>query len=135
MGTTQFDIIGRQIEAAARNAAAGTVGRLRRDTSLVNQASRLTGRAIRAGEEAVGRRTRRTGGRRYSPPAGDTVETPPRSQPPAADGYVRRSPVQPVHQAADYRRRLVLRGVGAAALIAVACVAVSLLLQLGIFGR
>lgn len=135
MGTTQFDIIGRQIEAAARNAAAGAVGRLRRDTSLVNQASRLTGRTIRAGEEALRNKTRGSGGRRYSAPNGNTVETPPRPQYAAEDGYMRRSPVQPVHQAADYRRRLVLKGVGVVALIAVACAAVSLLLQLGIFGR
>ena len=49
---TQFDIIRQQAESAARNAAAGAVGRLRRDTSLVNQASQLTGRAIRKGEAA-----------------------------------------------------------------------------------
>lgn len=135
MGTTQFDIIGRQIEAAARNAAAGAVGRLRRDTSLVNQASRLTGRTIRAGEEVLRSKARRTGGRRYSAPNGNTVETQPRPQSAAEDGYMRRSPVQPVHQAADYCRRLVMRGVGIVVLIAVACAAVSLLLQLGIFGR
>lgn len=135
MGTTQFDIIGRQIEAAARNAAAGAVGCLRRDTSLVNQASRLTGRTIRTGEEVLRNKTRGSGGRWYSAPNGNTVETPPRPQYAAEDGYMRRSPVQPVHQAADYRRRLVLKGVGVVALIAVACAAVSLLLQLGIFGR
>ena len=135
MGTTQFDIIGRQIEAAARNAAAGAVGRLRRDTSLVNQASQLTGGTNGGGEGVLRNKTRGSGGRRYSAPNGNTVETPPRPLYAALDGYMRRSPVQPAHQAADYRRRLVLKGVGVVALIAVACAAVSLLLQLGIFGR
>ena len=75
---TQFDIIRQQAESAARNAAAGAVGR---------------------------------------------------------DGYVRRSPVQPVHQAADYRFRQALRAVQVIALIAVVCVGLSLLSQLGVFGR
>ena len=48
----QFDIIRQQAESAARNAAAGAVGRLRRDTSLVNQASQLTRRAVRKGGAA-----------------------------------------------------------------------------------
>ena len=129
---TQFDIIRRQAESAVRNAAAGAVGRLRRDTSLVNQASQLTGRAIRKGEAAW--KKRGAAGRRRSA-CGPTVEEAARPTRPGQDGYVRRSPVQPVHQAADYRRRLVLKGVGVVALIAVACAAVSLLLQLGIFGR
>ena len=47
---TQFDIIRRQAEAAARNAAARAEGTLRRDTSLVNQASRWAGRAMTEGE-------------------------------------------------------------------------------------
>ena len=81
---TQFDIIRQQAESAARNAAAGAVGR------------------------------------------------PPR---PGRDGYVRRSPVQPVHQAADYRFRQALRAVQVIVLIAVVCVGLSLLSQLGVFGR
>ena len=118
---TQFDIIRQQAESAARNAAAGAVGRLRRDTSLVNQASRLTGKAIREGEAAVkraaGRDRRRTAGEPRATAAADRPR--PRQ---AADGYVRRSPVQPVHQAADYRFRQALRAVQVIALIAVVCV-------------
>ena len=49
MGITQFDIIRQQAEAAAKNAASRASASLRRDTSLVNQASRLTGKAIREG--------------------------------------------------------------------------------------
>ena len=62
---TQFDIIRQQAESAARNAAAGAVGRLRRDTSLVIQASQLSGRAIRKGEAA---RAPPRGWRRPAPP-------------------------------------------------------------------
>ena len=55
MGITQFDIIRQQAEAAAKNAVSRASASLRRDTSLVNQASRLTGKAIREGEAAVKR--------------------------------------------------------------------------------
>ena len=129
---TQFDIIRQQAESAARNAAAGAVGRLRRDTSLVNQASQLTGRAIRKGEAAW--KKRGAAGRRRSA-CGPTVEEAARPTRPGQDGYVRRSPVQPVHQAADYRLRQVLRVVQVIVLIAVVCVGLSLLSQLGVFGR
>ena len=132
MGTTQFDIITDQVQAAAHNAAAGAASRLRRDTSLVNQAHRFTGRAFQAGEEALRRGVRWAGGQGV--PNDGFVETPSQPQQPAADGYVRRSPVQPVYRAKNYYRRL-LRAAGLVALAAVACVAVYLLLQLGIFGR
>ena len=134
MGTTQFDIIRDQVQAAARNAAAGAASRLRRETSLVNQAHRFTGRAFQAGEEALRRGVRWAGGRQGGSNDG-FVETPSQPQQPAADGYVRRSPVQPVHQAADYRFRQALRAVQVIALIAVVCVGLSLLSQLGVFGR
>ena len=51
----------------------------------------------------------------------------------AKDGYVRRSPVQPIHEAADYRSRLLRRGVGAVLLLAAVCAGVILLFRLGIF--
>ena len=134
MGITQFDIIRQQAEAAAKNAVSRASASLRRDTSLVNQASRLTGKAIREGEAAVkraaGRDRRRTAGEPLATAAADRPR--PRQ---AADGYVRRSPVQPVHQAADYRFRQALRAVQVIALIAVVCVGLSLLSQLGVFGR
>ena len=133
MGTTQFDIITDQVQAAAHNGAAGAASRLRRDTSLVNQAHRFTGRAFQAGEEALRRGVRWAGGQ--GAPIDGFVETPSQPQQPAADGYVRRSPVEPVYRAKNYYRRLLLRAAGLVALAAVACVAVYLLLQLGIFGR
>lgn len=130
---TQFDIIRQQVESAARNAASGAAGRLRRDTSLVNQASRLTGRAIREGEAAL--KQGRGGKRRRRPAPGETVEGVPRPARAARDGYVRRSPVQPVFQAADYRRRQALRVVGVILLAVLICAGLSLLNQLGVFGR
>ena len=130
---TQLDIIQQQAQAAARNAAAGAAGRLRRDTSLVNQASRLTGKAIRQGEDAW--RQGRESARRRRPVSGGTVEERPRPVRASGDGYVRRSPVQPVFQAAGYRRGQVLRGLGIALAVVLVCVGLSLLNQLGVFGR
>lgn len=132
MATTQLDIIRQQAEAAARNAVSRATGELRRDTSLVSQASRMTGKAFQAGEEALRGQMGRA--RRHRAAPGETVAAPPPPPRPAADGYVRRSPVQPVHEAANYRRGLVLRGVGAVVAIAAVCAAVWLLLRLNVFG-
>lgn len=132
MATTQLDIIRQQAEAAARNAVSRATGELRRDTSLVSQASRMTGKAFQAGEVALRGQMGRA--RRHHVAPGETVAAPPPPPRPAADGYVRRSPVQPVHEAANYRRGLVLRGVGAVVAIAAVCAAVWLLLRLNVFG-
>lgn len=132
MATTQLDIIRQQAEAAARNAVSRATGELRRDTSLVSQASRMTGKAFQAGEEAL--RSQMGRSRRYGAVPGETVATPPPPPCPAADGYVRRSPVQPVHEAVNYRRGLILRGVGAAVAVVAVCTAVWLLLRLNVFG-
>ena len=76
MGTTQLDMIRRQAEAAVRSKASGAAARLRREASLVNQASRLTGKALRDGEEAL--RSRRGRARRSArAAAGATVATAP----------------------------------------------------------
>ena len=130
---TQFDIIRNQAEAAARNAVARVRGGLRRDASLVNQASRWAGRTLTRGEAAV--RARASEGRRRSSAARETKTTQAPPVRPTADGYVRRSPVQPLHVAADYRRRLVTRAVTAAVLLAVVGLGIYLLSMLGIFTR
>ena len=130
---TQFDIIRNQAEAAARNAAARVRGGLRRDTSLVNQASRWAGRTLTRGEAAV--RSRAGEGRRRSSAARETTATQAHPVRPAPDGYVRRSPVQPLHVAVDYRRRLVARAVTAAVVLAAVGVGIYLLSMLGIFTR
>ena len=130
---TQFDIIRRQAEAAARNAAARAQGNLRRDASLVNQASRWAGRTMTEGEAAL---RRRAGGMRpggMSPGASAAVRT--RPVRPAPDGYVRRTPVQPLHVAEDCRRRQFLRVVTAVVVVAVVAAGIYFLNQLGLFGR
>ena len=52
-----------------------------------------------------------------------------------ADGYTRRCPVQTLREPPDYRRRLVRRIVGAAALLAAALIGLEMLVRLGFFGR
>lgn len=134
MTPTQLDLIRRQSEAAAQNALRRAAGQARRETSLVGQASRLAGGAARAGEEALTRRFRgRASPGRNS--GGDVVETQPLPVTPAPDGYVRRSPVQPVYEAADYRRKLALRAVGVCVLILAAGAGLYFLSRLGLLGR
>lgn len=130
---TQFDIIQNQAEAAARNAAARVQGQFRRDASLVNQASRWAGRTLTDGECQV----RKAAGKRRSryTPSGETQPQPPRPTPPAPDGYVRRSPVQPLHVAADYRKQQARRAAALVVVIAALCVGIYLLNQLGVFSR
>lgn len=130
---TQSDILHHQAEAAARNAAARAEGALRRDASLVNQASRWAGRAMTEGQASL--RSRAGEKRRGSPPPQKTETAQPQPVRPAPDGYVRRSPVQPLHVAEGYRKRQALRAVAVAAVIVAACVGIYLLNQLGIFGR
>lgn len=134
MAPTQFDIIRRQGEAAAKNQAERAAAGLRRETSLVGMASRLTGKAFVEGEQALrgGLFRRRSSPR---PMAGDVVPTEAQPVRPAPDGYIRRSPVQPVYEAADYRRRLLWRAVGVVVVIAAALVGVYFLGRLGLLGR
>lgn len=134
MAPTQFDVVRRQGEAAVRNELHRAAGEARRQTSLVGQASRLAGRTARAGEAALGERLSRGASARWER-SRTVVETDPPPVIPAADGYVRRSPVQPIHEAADYRRKLVLRAVGALTLILAACAGVYFLSRLGLLGR
>ncbi len=130
MPTSQWDMIGRQSAAAARNAAAGAAARARRETSLVGQASRLSAEAMQRGEDAV-KRASGTSSRHSSRPQ-EPVVSDPVSVSPAPDGYVRRSPVQPIYEAADYRRRIIRRIVNGVVVVIVALVLVWLLLRSGI---
>lgn len=134
MAPTQFDVIRRQSEAAIHNEINRHVGLLRRDTSLVNQAMRLLGGAAREDERTVcgERRGKVVSGRG---PGISVVATEPAPVRPASDGYVRRSPVQPLYEAAGYRRALVLRAVGTVALILAAGAGIYFLMQAGLFGR
>ncbi|MCD7888279.1 MAG: hypothetical protein LUG44_11860 [Clostridiales bacterium] len=130
MPIRQWDMIGRQSAAAAHNAAAGTVARVRRETSLVGQASRLSAEAMQQGQDAV-KRASGASARRGSRPQ-EPVVSDPVSVHPAPDGYVRRSPVQPICESADYRRQIVRRIVNGVVVVIVALVLVWLLLRSGI---
>ena len=130
---TQFDILRRQAEAAGRSAVDRAQSGLRRDTSLVNQASRWAGRTMTEGEAALRRRA--GGGRRRSAPPGEHTAERPRPVRPAPDGYVRRSPVQPLRVAEGYRRRQAQRAAAAVALIVAAGLCIYFLNRLGVFGR
>ena len=100
--------------------------------SLVSQARQLAGRTVReAGRLDAGGMAARPGS--LSGPAGAVVPTPAPPVRPAPDGYVRRSPVQPLYRSSDYYRRLVLRAVGTAVLLAAACAGIYLLLHLKLF--
>jgi|GEM_PF-2369696 len=129
MGVSQLDIIRNQAEAAARNAAAGAQSHLRRDTSLVNEASRLAGKAVRKGEDAW--KNRKPGGVwQQQPPPSSAAQY--GGTQTAEDGYVRRSPVQPVREAENYRRTLVWRGVRIVLLIFAALLVLELLKKAGL---
>lgn len=131
MGTTQLDLIGSQMEAAAHNAAAGTAGRLRQETSLVNKACRLAGKSLTEGEKAWKNR--------HDAVPRETIRPTRQTEAPeswtAEDGYVRRSPIQPIREAADYRKRLILRVIGIAVLVVVAWLALEWVGRLGLLGR
>ncbi len=131
MAISQWDLIRRQSEAAARNAASGTAARVRRDASLVNQASQLSVKAMQRGENAV-RQAGKNAGRRACQPAGEPVVGDQPEIRPAPDGYMRRSPVQPIYESADYRQRIVRRIVSAVIAVAVMMALVWLLLRSGI---
>ena len=135
MGLTQLDIIRKQIESAAKNRAAGEAAKLRRKTSLIGEISRLTGRANRALDDAVQQGAQWRAGRRPDiledddgTDAGDSPAQPHI----CADGYVRRSPVQPLYTPPDYRRRIIRRAAGIAALAAAALVIVWLLVHFSV---
>ena len=65
-------------------------------------------------------------------PTGMSRMTRRRSRRVCADGYVRRSPVQPLYTPPDYRRRLIRRAVGIAVLVLLALGILWLLLHYSI---
>lgn len=133
MGLTQLDIIRKQIESAAKNRAAGEAAKLRRKTSLIGEISRLTGRANRALDDAVQQGAQWRAGRRPDILEDDDGTGAGGSLPYiCADGYVRRSPVQPLYTPPDYRRRIIRRAAGIAALAAAALVMVWLLVHFSV---
>ena len=108
----QLDVIEKQVRAAVRNQAAGAVSAVRSETSLVRQASRLTGKL--AGQKEKQSRK---------------AEVAQPSVPPAPDGYVRRSPVQPVREDPSYRAGIIKKVVGTVVLLVCAAVVLWLLIK------
>lgn len=90
---------------------------VRTENSLVEQARRLSGRNLSVNRPGT-----------LSGPDGPLVPIAPPPALPAEDGYLRRSPVQPLYCRQDRRRRLVLRAVGVVLLLAAVCVVAVLLL-------
>ncbi len=92
--------------------------RVRSENSLVEQAQRLAGRNPAGLCPGT-----------LSGPDGPLGPIVPPPIHPAEDGYVRRSPVQPLYCRQDRRRRLILRALGAVLLLAVLCAVAVLLLS------
>ena len=130
MPITPLDMVGKQFESAAKNQLRSAQAEVRRETSIVGYANARLGNALHRLNPSG--RTARTS-RKEENKSGVYVQEHPAIV--APDGYVRRSPVQPLHVAEDYRRRQALRIAAAAVLLAAACAAVWLLNQLGVFGR
>lgn len=123
----QMDNVRNQVRSVVRSKTTGAVTRLRSETSLVKQARKLSGQMVRKGDELVAQVVKGPKGRRAS--AGETVAEVPAPVRPAPDGYVRRSPVQPIHTAADYKARIAKKLVSGCILVVVLAVAVWLLLK------
>jgi len=128
MKTSQFDIIRHQAEASARNQVSGARARLRKETSLVGQASRWGMELSRQAENLARPRGRR-GQAREAEDIQPVKETPVR---PAEDGYCRRSPVQPVMVPRSYRRQLAMRAVRIAVAAVLVIVGLYLLMRSGL---
>lgn len=111
------DMIKKQAESMAKNQLRAQAAGLRRETSIVGQAHKLAkDLPMRTQEKEAGAvppRVRRDG--IYT-----NDEAGLREAYVAADGYVRRSPVQQLRVAPGYRRRLVRRAI-LGVLAAVAC--------------
>ena len=90
----QLNLIKKQSETMLRNKVSGSAAKLRAETSLVKQASRLTGRMnreMKQVEQSVVH-AGKSGKHRVEP---ETVAEKPRAVKPAPDGYVRGLPCSP----------------------------------------
>ncbi len=96
---SQLDLIGRQIAGAAKNAVNREAAQAKRETSVVSRANRLFASALRDFEQPQKVKTAKNG---VYMGTGESAE-------PAPDGYIRRSPIQPMAFAKDYKARIVKR--------------------------
>ncbi len=111
--TTPLETVGKQVESAVKNQIRGAQAEVLRETSIVRQANARLGAVLRNGEHKA--KAKRNAASR----SGVYVEGRPAQTGP--DGYVRRSPVQALRVAPDYRKRCLKRAVGAVIGILVLC--------------
>ena len=107
MPITPLDMVGKQFESAAKNQLRSAQAEVRRETSIVGYANARLGNALHRLNPSG--RTARTS-RKEENKSGVYVQEHPAIV--APDGYVRRSPVQPLRVAPDYRKRLIKRIIG-----------------------
>lgn len=129
MAIDQMDIIQAQTASVLRNKTSGSVAKLRADTSLVGQASKLTGRMSRQLDQSLLNGKKESGKNAGVLQKADTVPEAPKKAKIASDGYVRRSAVQAIRVPADYRRRRIRKIVSRVLLVLFLLAALWLLLQ------
>lgn len=121
MGLNQLDLIRKQIESTVKNRVAGETAKIRKKTSLIGEISRLTGKANQTVDDAAQEIARQYAARRTGIQEEDGVwldDDDADIEPViCADGYVRRSPVQPLRTPSDYYRRLLRRAMGVVAMV------------------
>lgn len=106
MAINPLDLVGNQVKSAAQNQVRSAQAQLRRETSIVGYANARIGAAAQKLEQE----RKKPAAKRAK--AGVYVQEHPAIL--APDGYVRRSPVQPIRVAPDYYKRLTRRIVGGA---------------------
>lgn len=112
MPITPLYMVGKQFESAAKNQLRSAQAEVRRETSIVGYANARLGNALHRLNPSG--RTARTS-RKEENKSGVYVQEHPAIV--APDGYVRRSPVQPLRVAPDYRKRLIKRIIGGVVLV------------------
>lgn len=122
MPINPLDVIGNQVKSAARNQVRTAQAELRRETSIVGYANARIGAAAQRVERA---RKKQAAPKRAK--AGVYVQEQPAVL--APDGYVRRSPVQPLRVAPDYYKRLARRIIGGVIVVAILAGIAVLLIQ------
>ena len=133
MGLMQMDLLRRQAEQAARQAVRRETAPIRRELSLTRQASRMAG----LGEELLSQGTERAVRWWAGQEDGlweDGLD--PLCQPsePAvcADGYVRRTPIQPYRTPVGYHRRRLRRKLRVAVLAVLLAVVIAAIVRSGL---
>lgn len=130
MGLKTLETVTDQVKSTARNAAAGAGAQVRRETSVTGWANALLARSARQGQTVERRKGtgvytlteeeiragRLTGGQVFTAP----------------DGYVRKSPVQPLVVSPDWRKRIIKRVALAAVTVVIVILAVYAIVRLGV---